>query len=137
VSGIACVMAADGPYGAATAPLSCQIGIAGGTSSPSDIYNVSGTSGNIYLNGYGVIVLINNGGTPPYGGAGVSVQSDASGKLSIVAAGDGVHNAVGYSGFTLNEAEGCYLQYDITDDAGGSASARYPAAGSLIVKRTS
>jgi len=133
MSGINCLIASSGPYGAAAAPLSCDIELIGGAGP----WNVSGSAGDLYSQFAKGIFVSTSGGTPPYGGPGQSLNGDASGKLSLVPTGDGLHNTIGWSGFSLNELEGCYLQFDVTDSLGATASARYPSAGSIIIKRTS
>jgi hypothetical protein len=85
--------------------------------------------------GTGIGVFI-SGGTTPYSSSG-GLMGDPSGKLSIVLAGVGPDNTIAWSGFSLNEIEACYLQLDVTDSVGATASARFPSAGSIIIKRTS
>ena len=126
-------MALAAGSGSAPAPLSCQITFTGGAGP----INVSGASGDMYTQfGYLISVIV-SGGTPPYGGVGTGLSGDSSGKLSFAPASDGLHNTLFWSGFTLNEIEGCYLTYNATDDAGATASARYPASGNIVIKRTS
>jgi len=133
VSGIGMAVAAGQSSGGGT-PFSVTITFSGGTGT----FNVSGASGNLYTAGFGVISVNESGGTPPYGGAGTSLSGDPSGKLFITPASDGVHNTIGWSGLSLNEIEGCYIQFDGTDNAGASASDRYPPVGQIIaIKRTS
>jgi len=98
-------------------------------------YYVSGSSGKLDSNG-AAFTGSSGGGMPPYT-YGTSVLGDPSGKLAFVLATDGVHNTVGWSGFALNEAEGCYFVFDITDSVGATASCRYPPTGVIVLQRTS
>lgn len=135
MTGIGCIMAGDGPYGGGGggAPFSVSISFSAGAGP----FNVSGASGNLYTSNGGVIGIIESGGTPPYGGS-TSLLGDPSGKLFITPASDGVHNTIGWSGFSINETEGCYIQFDGSDNAGATDSKRYPPVGqAIVVKRTS
>lgn len=101
-------------------------------------FNVSGASGDLYTQFGAVISVTESGGTTPYSGEITSIQSDPSGKISVVAASDHVHNTIGWSGLALNELESCYVEFDAHDAVGASDSARYPPVGQIIViKRTS
>lgn len=132
VTGVTAMMVGDGPYGAVAAPLACSIGFTGGVGP----INVSGTSGNFGSQGFYAISISITGGTAPYSGPHY-ILGDASGKLSIVPYGDGLHDTIAWTGFAVNEQQGGYLQLDVTDNVGATASARYPASGVITVKRTS
>jgi hypothetical protein len=135
VTGIGSMMAGGGPYapsgGGSTGPLACTIGFSAGAGP----FNVAGASGDLASQGYGIIRSDITGGTPPYTET-VTVQGDVSAKLSIVSNGLGA-DTIGYSAFALNEIEGGYLRYNVTDNAGLSATGRFPPAGALNIKRTS
>jgi len=119
--------------GGGGSPFSCSISFSIGTGP----FNVSGASGNLYTSNGGVIGVIESGGTPPYGGS-TTLNGDASGKLFITPASDGVHNTIGWSGFSVNETEGCYIQFNGNDSLGATDSSRYPPIGQVIaIKRTS
>lgn len=126
-------MAASSGASVAAAPLAAGVGFSGG----SGPFFVSGASGNFGSQGFYALSYTNTGGTPPYGGPGQSIQGDPSGKLAIVPYGDGVHDTIGWSGFAVNESQTCYIQYDITDSLGATATSRYPASTLITIKRTS
>jgi hypothetical protein len=109
--------------------------------SGSSTVNVNGASG-ICSVAQGVIVFIASGGTAPYagngpGGADTYVTGDPSGKISLAASPDGIHNTLAWSGFALNEFQSCVIRAAIHDAAGHSASDSAPASGAIILKRTS
>ena len=137
MTGITCVMAAGvDSGGGGGSPFSCSISFSIG----SGPFFVSGASGDLYTSNAGLISINESGGTPPYGGygGGASLNGDPSGKLFITPASDGVHLTIGWSGFSLNEFEGGYIQFDGSDSLGATASSRYPPVGQVIaVKRTS
>ena len=105
--------------------------------------NVSGASGTASPSGgINLVSVIISGGTPPYTGTGpagatVFVGDDPSGKIGLTASGDGIHLTPSWSGFALNELESFTLQLSTVDAAGTSATARYPDAGVIVIKRTS
>jgi hypothetical protein len=133
MSGI-CMAVAAATSGGAAAPLACSVIFTGGAGP----INVSGASGSLSPSGGVNLISVDaSGGTPPYSGAGVTLQGDPSGKLSISLSGDGIHNTISWSGFAVNETQGCYLQNDVTDNVGATATSRYPSSGSIIIKRTS
>lgn len=96
---------------------------------------VSGASGDLSAQGYGIVQSDYSGGTAPYSES-LTIQSDPSGKLGLVDNGRGA-DTISYSGFALNEVEGGWLSYTVTDGTGASATARFPATGSLTITRTS
>lgn len=137
LTGIGSVMAGGGPYagpgggGGSTGPLACMIGFSGGAGP----FSVASASGNLSSEGYGIIRGDITGGTPPYSET-VSAQGDVSAKLSVVANGLGA-DTIGYRAFAMNEIEGAYLRYDVTDSLGHSATARFPTSGLIVLTRTS
>jgi hypothetical protein len=131
MTGVGCMMAAGGPYGSGSGAFQASMSWTGGIS-----VTMSGASG-VLPASKGVIGLSMSGGTPPYS-ANFYVADDASGKISIEASPDGVHNTLGWSGFAVNEIEGCTIHIDCGDSAGGSASLQYPSVGQILtMKRTS
>jgi hypothetical protein len=126
MSGIACASDA----GVAAPPLSCGVEIVGG-SSP---FSVVAASGDLYTNSHEVISVTATGGTPPYT-LGLSIQGDPSGKLSLIASSDGVHETVAWTGFSVNETESGYVQINVTDSVGATASDRFPTTGTFSIKR--
>jgi hypothetical protein len=126
------VVAAGGPYGPAPQPLVATIDFNQGAGP----FNVSGASGDLYSAANGVLVVIITGGTPPYSSS-FTLEGDPSGKISLVPASDGVHTTIGWSGFSLNELEGCTEKFSTTDSVGATSTDQTPKAGSLIIKRTS
>lgn len=98
-------------------------------------FTVSGASGNLSAQGYGIVQGNYSGGTAPYNES-LTIQNDPSGKLGLVDNGLGA-DTISYSGFALNEVEGGWLLYTVSDGAGATATARFPATGSLTITRTS
>lgn len=98
-------------------------------------FAVSGASGNLSAQGYGIVQSNYSGGTAPYSES-LTIQNDPSGKLGFVDNGLGA-DTISYSGFALNEVEGGWLLYTVRDGTGATATARFPATGSLTVTRTS
>lgn len=80
-----------------------------------------------------VLVYIAAGGVPPYSESG-GLVNNPSGKLSIAAAADGVHNTIAWSGFAINEVQSTDITYRVTDSAGTTATSTYTG---IIVQRTS
>jgi len=134
MSGIGILAAAYSPALPPTSsgPLSCWVNFAphGGVA-----FNVSGASGDLSAQGYGIIQPDHSGGTSPYAES-LTIQSDASGKLGFDDNGLGA-TAVSYTGFGLNEVESGWIKYMVTDGTGTTVTARYPATGTLSVTRTS
>ena len=134
MSGIAMAGAAYSPPPPPTSsgPLSCWVNFAphGGVA-----FNVSGASGDLSAQGYGIVQPAYSGGTPPYTES-LTIQSDPSGKLGFDDNGLGAI-ALSYTGFGLNEVESGWIKYVVTDGTGTAVTARYPATGTLGVTRTS
>jgi len=120
------------PPPTSSGPLSCWVNFAphGGVA-----FNVSGASGDLSGQGYGIIHSDFSGGTPPYSES-LTIQNDPSAKLGLVDNGLGA-TAVSYAAFSLNEVESGWIRYAVTDSTGTTATARYPAAGTLSITRTS
>ena len=137
VSGLGLALAA-GTNAAPPPALSASVNFTG----PSTL-NVSGASGSASPSGgVNLVSVIISGGTPPYTGTGpagvtVFIGDDPSGKIGLTASGDAIHLTPCWSGFALNELESFTLRLSVVDDAGTSASARYPDSGVLVIKRTS
>lgn len=134
MSGIGMAAAAYSPPPPPTSsgPLSCWVTFAPGAQIT---FTVSGASSDLGFQGYGIVQYDHSGGTPPYSES-LTVEGDPSGKLSIVPNGRGA-DTIGYTGFTLNEVEGGWLKYAVTDGAGTTVTARFPATGPLTITRTS
>lgn len=98
-------------------------------------YYVSGASGKLDSLG-AAFTGSSGGGTPPYT-YDTQVLGDPSGKLDFALASDGLHNTIGWTGFAVSEAEGCYFQFTITDSTSATATCRYPARGVVVLQRTS
>ena len=134
MSGIAIVATAYSPPPPPTSsgPLSAWVNFApsGGIA-----FNVSGASGDLSGQGYGIIQYDRSGGTPPFTES-LTIQGDPSGKLNFDDNGLGA-TAVSYTGFGLNEVENGWIKYTVTDGTGTTVSARYPVTGMLSVTRTS
>jgi hypothetical protein len=80
-----------------------------------------------------VLVYVASGGVPPYSEGG-GLANNPSGKLSIAAAPDGIHNTIAWSGFAINEVESTDITYRVTDSAGTTATSTYTG---IILQRTS
>jgi hypothetical protein len=134
VSGIAIAAAAYAPAPPPTTggPLSCWVTFA---PNGDEVFTVAGASGNLSIQGYGIVQSEYSGGTPPFVES-LAIESDPSGKLSFVPNGLGA-DTIGYSGFSLNEVEGGWIKYTVRDGTGTIATARFPATGSISVTRTS
>ena len=134
VSGIGAVMAAYSPPPPpmSSGPLTCWV-----TFAPNGdvVFNVSGASGNLAAQGYGIVQANYSGGTGPYSES-MTIQNDPSGKLGFVDNGRGA-DTISYTGFGLNEVESGWINYRVTDGTGATVSARFPASGSLSITRTS
>lgn len=136
VSGIGIAIAGATTTTAPPQRLSCSILFTSGAGP----LTVNGSSGNCSQNAekYGVVYVSITGGTQPYSGT-VSLAGDASGKLALVPVpGDPFgHSTIGWNSLSLNEYEGCYLAYNVTDAVGETASAAYPDEGVIVLKRAS
>ncbi len=134
MSGIGLVATAYSPSPPPTSsgPLTCWV-----TFAPhADVaFNVSGASGNLSAQGYGIVQPNYSGGTPPYVDS-LTMQNDPSGKLGFVDNGHGA-DTISYTSFSLNEVESGWIKYQVTDGAGATVTARFPASGSLSITRTS
>jgi len=134
MSGIGMAAAAYSPPPPPTSsgPLTCWI-----TFSPNHetTFSVAGASGDLSGQGYGILQSDHSGGVAPYSES-YSFQSEPSGKLGFTDNGLGA-DTISYTGFTLNEVESGWVKYVVTDGAGTTATARYPATGSLSITRTS
>ena len=132
MSGIGCVLAsASSPPaggGGTSGPLSCTVAFSGGAGTTA----VSGASGFVS----GLVQTTDSGGTPPYAVQVFAFENEPSGKLALVDGPSGSTN-ITYTGFVLNEIESGAVRYTIKDSAGGTATARYPASGTLSIMRTS
>jgi len=136
MTGIGAILAGDSsPSISPPPPLYAAVTYSGGGGP----FYVSGASGNM-IDNYSparAFVYTYGGGTPPYT-TSVQLLNDPSGKLSIVGAGSPIpKDTLAWSGFSLSEAQGCYIQFDLTDSLGATASARYPATGVIVLQRTS
>ncbi len=69
---------------------------------------------------------------PPYIESG-GLVNNTSGKLSIAASPDAVHNTIAWSGFAINEVESTDITYRATDSAGTTVTSTYTG---IIVQRT-
>jgi len=98
-------------------------------------FNVSGASGNLSGQGYGILQSDHSGGIPPYSET-LTFQNEPSGKLGFENNGLGA-DTISYTGFSLNEVESGWVKYTVVDGAGARVTARYPATGTLSVTRTS
>lgn len=134
VSGAGIVAAAYSPPPPPTSsgPLSCWI-----TFSPNHetAFTVSGASGNLSGQGYGILQADHSGGVAPYIES-YSFQNEPSGKLGVTDNGRGA-DTISYAGLALNEVESGWIRYAVTDGAGTTVTARYPATGSLSITRSS
>jgi len=134
MSGTGLVAAAYSPPPPPTSsgPLTCWV-----TFAPhADVtFNVSGASGDLSAQGYGIVQADYSGGIPPYTDS-MTIQNDPSGKLGFVDNGRGA-DTISYTGFALNEVEGGWINYRVTDGAGATVTARFPVTGSLSITRTS
>ncbi len=134
MSGIAMAAAAYSPPTPPTSsgPLTCWI-----TFSPNHetVFTVSGASGNLSASGYGILQSDHSGGVSPFTET-LSFQSEPSGKLGFTDNGLGA-DTISFTGFALNEVESGWVKYVVKDGAGTTATARYPASGSLTVTRAS
>ena len=119
------------PPPASKGPLSCWVNFAphGDT-----VFTVSGTTGDLSSQGYGIVQYDYSGGTPPFTDS-LTIQNDPSGKIGFVSNGLGA-DTIGYAGFALNEVEYGWIRYTVRDSTGATATARFPAAGSLSITRT-
>jgi len=63
-------------------------------------------------------------------------RSHEHGKLGFVDNGRGA-DTISFSGFALNEVEYGWIKYTVRDSTGATATARFPATGSLSITRTS
>jgi hypothetical protein len=124
VTGIGMAAAAGVDSGGGGAALSVSLTWTGGN------LNVAGASGT--SPSPNVLVAIASGGTPPYSD-GMTLTSNPSGKLFITASPDGVHNTIGWSGFSVNEVEGFTAEYSVTDSVGTNKT----SSDSGTIKRTS
>jgi hypothetical protein len=106
------------------------------TFSPSQTaaFTVTGASGDLSSQGYGILQSDYSGGVAPYTET-LSFQADPSGKLGFTGNGLGA-DTVSYAGFSLNEVESGWVRYTVTDGAGTTVTGRYPATGSLSITRT-
>ena len=80
-----------------------------------------------------VLVYLASGGMPPYTKGG-GLENNPSGKLSIAAAPDGVHNTIAWSGFAINEVQSTDITYTVTEGAGTTVTSTYTG---IVVQRTS
>lgn len=134
MSGIGMAAAAYSPPPPPTSsgPLTCWI-----TLSPNHetTFTVAGANGNLSAQGYGILQANYAGGVGPFTDTW-SFQGDPSGKLGFIDNGLGA-DTISYTGFSLNEVESGWIKYVVTDGAGTTAIARYPASGLLTITRTS
>ena len=132
MSGIGCIVASAGgppPGGGGTSgPLSCGVAFSGGAGTTT----VSGASGYVP----GLVQTSESGGTPPYVIQVFAFEDEPSGKLAMVDGPTGSTN-ITYAGFVLNEVQSGAVRYTIKDNAGRTATARYPASGTFSIMRTS
>ena len=130
--GILAIANTPAPPPSSSGPLTASLTFApGGTTT----FTVSGASGNLSAQGYGIVQSGYSGGTAPYVES-LTIQNDPSGKLGFVDNGLGA-DTISYSGFALNEVEGGWLLYTVRDGTGATATARFPTTGSLTITRTS
>jgi hypothetical protein len=120
------------PPPASSGPLSCWVNFA---PNGDTVFTVSGASGDLSAQGYGIVQYDYSGGIAPYTES-LTIQNDPSGKLGFAPNGRGA-DTIGYTGFALNEVEHGWIRYAVTDGTGTTATARFPATGSLSITRTS
>jgi len=134
VSGIGMAAAAYSPPPPPTSsgPLSCWVNFA---PNGDTVFTVSGASGNLSAQGYGIVQYDYSGGTPPFTDS-LTIQNDPSGKIGFVDNGRGA-DTISYSGFALSEVEYGWIKYSVRDSTGATATARFPATGTLSITRTS
>lgn len=120
------------PPPTSSGPLSCWVKFApnGGVA-----FNVSGASGDLSGQGYGIVQSDYSGGIAPYSES-LTIQNDPSAKLGLVDNGLGA-TTISYTGFGLNEIESGWVKYTVVDGSGTTVTARYPATGTLSITRTS
>jgi hypothetical protein len=128
MSGIAASSSSVDTSGGAPPPFTISFDWSG-----SSVINVSGDSGTC-TPAQGVFVILESGGTPPYGnGTGLSFSSNPSGKINFAASSDGTHTTLSWSGFIVNEAQSVTAQFNDQDSAGHSVT----KTTSVTIKRTS
>ena len=130
--GMAAAAYSPPPPPASSGPLSCWVSFA---PNGDTVFVVSGASGDLSGQGYGIVQAGYSGGTSPYTDS-MTIQNDPSGKLGFVDNGRGA-DTISYTGFALNEVEYGWIKYTVRDSTGATATARFPATGSLSVTRTS
>lgn len=118
-------------------PFHASVQLVGGST-----FNVVGAAGDIYAQGGAVISVIASGGTPPYTiNNGLTLDNAGSGAISIVAAGDGVHNTVGWSGLAVGDSRAFHFDWSANDSGTPqqSDSGRDPSGTgtTYIIHRTS
>lgn len=121
-------------------PLTAAVNI----NSSAQTWNVTGASGDLYTQFGVVIVPTDSGGVPPYFDS-ISITNDGtvggSGSSMIVAASDGVHNTIGWSGVTVGAYVTAHIVYSVTDSNTPPGSAGdvfpHPAGSSFILHRVS
>ena len=141
MSGALCAAAGLQPYVAPIPPLVANVNLNTSTTT----FNVTGASGDLYT-AFGVVISIfDTGGVPPYSiGAGDGVFNDGTvngtGTALLVAASDGIHNPIGWSGMSVGAYVTCHVVNSIVDSdtPPSSASDRIPhSGGSFIIHRAS
>jgi hypothetical protein len=132
VSGVGIAAAGGATSAPPPPPLTVHISWSGQTPLP-----VAGASGVAQTVGSpfapNVLAPFVSGGVPPYIESSQLVNN-TSGKLSIAAAPDGVHNTIAWSDFAINEVESTDITYRATDSAGTTVTSTYTG---IIVQRTS
>ena len=130
--GILAIANTPAPPPSSSGPLTASLTFApGGTTT----FTVSGASGNLSAQGYGIVQSGYSGGTAPYVES-LTIQNDPSGKIGFVDNGRGA-DTVSYTGFALSEVEYGWIKYSVRDSTGATATARFPATGTLSITRTS
>src|SRR5690242_5098320 len=129
--GIAAAACSPAPSPVSRGPLSCWVNFA---PNGDTVFTVSGASGDLSSQGYGIVQYDYSGGTPPFTDS-LTIQNDPSGKLGFVSNGRGA-DTIGYTGFALNEVEYGWIKYTVRDGSGASTTARFPSTGSLSITRT-
>jgi hypothetical protein len=99
------------------------------------VFAVSGASGDLSGQGYGIVQAGCSGGISPYTDS-MTIQNDPSSKLGFIDNGRGA-DTISYTGFALNEVEYGWIKYTVRDSTGATATARFPATGSISITRTS
>ena len=136
MSGVLCAATVMGA--APVPPLTCTITLTASTCTD----NVSGSSGDLYIwsGGTHLVGVSISGGSGNWTMANIAFVSDGNtggSSASMGLSADMSHQTIFWNAPSVGNTMLYHLTFDVADDIGNTASARWPSAGSAVIQRTS